>query len=372
MIIKKIEAIPVSVPLNKPFIISTGEMRTLDHVIVKVHTDEGVVGVGESAPVPIFSEESQEDVKTAIDKYISRFLIGEDIFNVEKLLEKMDKAVQGHSYAKAGIELALWDAMGKALKVPVYKLLGGLYREKVPVVWIIGIGTSEQMAEEAKEYVQKGFDSIKVKIGINPQQDIKNVAAVREAVGDDVKIRVDANQGYTSDVAIKTLRKMERYDLELIEQPVPRWDLKGMARVAKTLDTPVMADESVFTPEDAIKVIQEEAADIINIKIMKPGGLYNAKKIASIAESAGIPCLVGSMIELGVGTAACAHFACATKNIRYPCEFIGPMMTKDDILDSPYMPKNGFIEIKKEPGFGVNLDEDKVMKYTVKNCGGNV
>ncbi|MEM3704121.1 MAG: enolase C-terminal domain-like protein, partial [Candidatus Bathyarchaeia archaeon] len=363
MSIKKIEAIPISVPLKKPFVISTGEMRTLDHVIVKVHTDAGIVGVGESAPVPIFSEESQEDVKAAIDKYISRVLIGEDIFDIEKILEKMDKAVQGHSYAKAGIELALWDAMGKTLKVPVYKLLGGLYRENVPMVWIIGIGTPEQMADEAREYVNKGFSTLKVKIGIDPQQDVKNVAAVREAVGYGAQIRVDANQGYTADVAIKTLRKMERYDLELIEQPVPRWDLNGMAKVAKALDTPVMADESVFSPNDVIKIIQKEAADIINIKIMKPGGLYNAKRIASIAESAGIPCLVGSMIETGVGTMACAHFACSTKNIRYPCEFIGTMMIKDDILDTSYIPEDGFLKVPKECGFGVNLNEDKVRKY---------
>jgi muconate/chloromuconate cycloisomerase len=366
-IIRSVEAIPVSVPLKKPFIISTGEMRTLDHVIVKVYTDEGIVGVGEAAPVPFFSEESQEDVKVAIDRYISRVIMGEDIFDIEKILEKMDKVIQGHSYAKAGIELALWDAMGKTLRVPVYKLLGGVYREKVPVVWIIGIGTPEQMAAEAKEYVEKGFNTIKVKIGIDPKQDIKNVAAIRDAIGDEAQIRVDANQGYTADIAIKTLKKMERYDLELIEQPVPRWDLSGMARVCKALDTPVMADESVFTPEDAVKVVKMEAADIINIKIMKPGGLYNAKKIAFIAESAGIPCLVGSMIETGVGTAASAHFACATKNIRYPCEFIGTMMVKDDILEgAAYVPRNGLIEIQRKPGFGINLDEDKMMKYTTK------
>lgn len=363
MEITKIETIPVSIPLKEPYVISLGPISTLDHVVTKVYTDDGIVGFGEAAPLPIYSDETQEGIKIIVDKYLAPILIGEDPFNIEKLLEKMDKTVVGNSFAKASIELAIWDIIGKSLQKPVYKLLGGLYRDKIQVVWALGIKKTDKMAEEAQKYVEIGFNTIKMKIGMNPEQDIKNVAAVRSAVGDEAKIRVDANQGYTADVAIKVCKKLEKYDLELIEQPVPRWDLDGMAKVAGVLDTPVMADESVFTAEDALKVIKKEAADIINIKIMKPGGLYNSKKIATVAESAGIPCIIGSMIEMGIGTAAGAHLACALRVISYPCELIGNMLTVDDLLEEPHTAENGFLKIPHDPGLGIKVNEDKISKY---------
>jgi len=363
MKITKIESIPISIPLRKPYVISRGPILTLDHIVTKVYTDENIIGFGEAAPLPIFSDETQEDIKIIIDNYLAPVVIGEDPFDMEKLLEKMDKSITGHTFAKAAIECALWDIMGKSVKKPVYKLLGGLYRDKIPVVWAVGLGNPSEMAEEAKKYVEMGFTTIKIKIGINPKKDLERVAAVRSAIGDGPSVRVDANQGYTADVAIKICRKMEKYDLELIEQPVPRHDLNGMAAVARALDTPIMADESVFTPEDAIQVVRKEAAGIINIKIMKSGGLYNSKKIAAIAESAGIPCIVGSMIEMGIGTVAGAHFACAIKIIRYPCELIGNMLLEDDILKEQYVGEKGFLRIPQGHGLGIEVKEDGIDKY---------
>lgn len=193
------------------------------------------MGIKKKVSARIFSEESLEDVKITIDKYLAPSVLGEDVFDVGRMIEKMNAVIKGHTYAKAAIELALWDAIGKALKIPTYKLLGGLYREKIPVVWILGIGKPDQMAAEAQKYVEEGFTTIKVKIGVNPQQDLQNAASIRTAIGDDPHIRVDA---------IKTLRKMEKYNLELIEQPAPRWDLEGMAQVAKALvnfTSPLMA-----------------------------------------------------------------------------------------------------------------------------------
>jgi muconate/chloromuconate cycloisomerase len=365
LIITKVEATPVSIPLKKPFVISLGVMKTLDHVIVRLYTDSDVVGLGEAAPVPIFCEESYEDAKIVIDKYLAPAIIGEDLFNLERITERMDMAIKGHKYAKAAIDLAIWDAMGKALDVPAFQLLGGLYREKIPIVWIIGVGKQEEMAAEAKQYIKKGFSNIKVKIGMNPKEDIQNVEAIRSAIGENPTIRVDANQGYSAATAIKTLRQMEKYDLELIEQPVPGWDFDGMSKIAAALDTPVMADESLFSPKDALRLVQMRAAEIFNIKIMKPGGLYASKKIAHIAESAGIPCLVGSMIEMGIGTAACVHFACSTRIVQYPSELIGTAMLTDDILKEPYVASNGFLKVPKKPGFGVELDEEKLEKYKV-------
>jgi len=156
---------------------------------------------------------------------------------------------------------------------------------------------------------------------------------------------------------------MEDYDIELIEQPVARWNLRGLSKVRRVLHTPIMADESVLSPMDAMKIIEEEAADIINIKIMKVGGLSQSKRIAAIAESAGIACLVGSMIELGIGTSASVHFACSTKNIPYASELVGTSFIRDDVVQPPYVPEDGYLELLKKPGLGVELDNDKIKMY---------
>lgn len=363
MKITKIESIPVSIPLVKPYVISRGSIATLDHIITRIHAQDGITGIGEAAPCHGLREETQEDMKVIIDSYLAPTILGKEAYDFESIISAMDFSVTGHTVAKSAIELALWDIMGKSLRLPTHALLGGLYRERVPVVWALGIGEAREMANEAREYVRKGFTTIKVKIGTNPERDLKNVSEVRNAVGSSIEIRVDANQGYTPDRAIKVLRKMERYELELIEQPVAKHDLVGMARVAKALDTPVAADESVFTPQDAMSVVRMEAADIINIKVMKVGGLYKSKKIAAIAEAGSIPCLIGSNIEMGVGTAAGAHLAAATANAEYPCELVGTSMTVDDVFAERYAAEGGFIDVPKSPGLGFELDPAKLRRY---------
>lgn len=312
MKIIRVDAVPVSIPRVKPFTISSGSTASSNRLITRIHAEEGVVGIGEAAPAPIFSPETLGTTKLVVEKYLAQAVIGEDAFNIEKSLQKMDDAIVGNPIAKASVEIALWDLMGKAVEMPVYKLLGGAYRSKVEVAWIIGIAKPIEMCEEAKDAVHKGFTTLKMKIGTNPKLDVERVKAVREAVGDEVAIRVDANEAYSTIDAIDVLTKMESYNLELIEQPVPRWDLRGLSKIRKSLHTPIMVDESVLSPMDVMKVIERDAADIINIKLMKVGGLSNAKKIATVAEAAGLPCLLGSMIELSIGTAAGVHFACST------------------------------------------------------------
>ncbi|HEX6971135.1 MAG TPA: enolase C-terminal domain-like protein, partial [Limnochordia bacterium] len=260
--------------------------------------------------------------------------------------------------AKAAIDIAAHDLAAKTLGLPVHRLLGGAVRRRVPLAWAVGLGSTEEMVREAQQYVARGFRTIKLKIGRDPRQDLQNVAAVREAIGPEIALRVDANQGYTVDVAIPTLRRMEAYDLQLIEQPVPRWDLSGMAKIAAALDTPILADEAVFDAHDAWRVIREQAADLINIKIMKPGGLYPSKQVAAVAAAAGVPCLVGSMIEMGPGTAAGLHFAASTPNVLYPSELIGPVMLAGDVIcEDRFAPSAvpGYLEVSDEPGLGVSL-----------------
>jgi muconate/chloromuconate cycloisomerase len=360
------EIIPVSIPMKKPFSISGGIIKTADHVIVKLHTSNGLIGYGEGIPLPAYSEETQETVYYAIKNFLSDCVIDEDPLNIEKIIARMEMVLPGHQYAKAGVEFAIWDLIGKSLEMPIYKLIGGLYRDNIPLAWSIGYASVEEMVEEAVEKVKEGYRVVKVKIGRGATIDLEIVRSVREAIGNNIQMRVDANQGYTLDVAFKILRKMEQYDLQLIEQPLNKYDLDGMAKIARALDTPILADESVFGPDSAMKVIRAGAADIINIKIAKPGGIYNAKKVAAIAEAANVPCEVGSNLEFAIGTAAGAQLAASTKNITYECELNGPVYIVDDICKEPYVPINGYLEVPKGYGLGIEVDEKKIEKYKIK------
>lgn len=361
MEITRIEAIPVSVRRKISLLISyVYESRKFsDYTIVKIHTDEGIIGLGEASTT---SGPSTELVKPEIDKFLSPSLIGEDPFNIEFLLEKMRSSTP---ISKTAVEMALYDIMGKKLKVPIYKLVGGRYRDMIPVTWVIGIKSAREMAKEAKDYVDKGFNTIKIKVGRDPRKDVERLKAVREACGEDAKIRADANGGYETKIAIKTIKEMEKYDLELMEDPIPPWDIRGQAEVVKAVDIPIMADGSIQTPRDAINLIREEAADIFNIYIMS-GGILNAIKIATIAEAADIPCMLGSNLELGIGTSAGAQVAAATRNIKYASDIIGPLYYESDVITQPLKIDKGLLEVPKGPGLGVDLDE-RIMKDVMRD-----
>ncbi|MBI3941492.1 MAG: hypothetical protein HY326_00635 [Chloroflexi bacterium] len=229
----------------------------------------------------------------------------------------------------------------------------------MPLGYSIGIKSTEEMVQDAVHFVGAGFAAIKVKIGAGPCIDLDHVAAVRAAIGPEIKLRVDANEGYRWDQALPLLRKLEKYDLEYIEQPLPRWDLDGMSRLCAALDTPVMADESAFTPEDVITLIKFRAADLINVEPCK-SGLAGAKRIAAIAEAAGLSCTVGSMLEMGLGTAAHLHFACATRCVSHACELIAPFFFTGDILANPIFsqePSDGHWDLLSGAGLGVTLGD---------------
>jgi len=361
-----VEVFPVHIPMKIPFATSLGALPPkAKRVIVILRTDEGLAGVGEAAPDPSYHDETMEGIVDTLREYMVPVIVGEDPSDIERIHEKVRRVIVGNTFALSALDFALYDVIGRRTGLPVCRLLGGLFREKVPVVWVLSLATRlEDMAGEAEAMAGKGFKTLKIKVGVDPRLDVERVKAVREAVGDRAEIRVDANQGWTVDKAISTIRRMERYELQLVEQPVAGWDLKGMARVAKAVDTPVMADESVFTPETALKVVEMEAADIINIKVMKPGGLHNSKKVAAIAEAAGIPCLVGSMLETGVGTAAGVHFAAAHHIVSYPCETIGPLYFGDDVVEEPVKTEGGYVYVPQKPGLGVQLSLEKLRRLS--------
>jgi len=361
MKITRIEAFTADINYIKPFVINGGPSYVGDHVLTRVHTDEGIIGYGEGAPMVSYSDETQKDILNGVLDYLAPAVVGMDPFDLEAIHHRMEQVLPGHHFAKASIDLALYDIMGKKLNVPAYQLLGGKVRDRIPLAWVVGIGSIDEMVEEAVSYVKKyGFETVKLKIGREPAKDLDVVREVRSALGPTVKIRVDANQGYDVSTAIKTLRKMEQYDLELVEQPVAKWNILGMAEVAAALDTPIEADESMFGYHDAMTLIKLKACDIINIKIMKPCGLYGSKKVAAVAEAAGLTCLIGSMVEFGPGTAAGLHFAAAHRVVAHACEQVGGFLFAGDVVEENFglsAVEGGSLKVPEGPGLGITMKE---------------
>jgi len=280
-------------------------------------------------------------------------------------MDKM-RILPGHPIAKAAIDHALYDIMGKAHRVPVYKLLGGAYREKISQAAFLGAKNVDDMRREALEWAEKGYDNFLVKLSGDPQKDPERVKAIREVLGDDVTLRLDANEGYSPDTAIKALRRMEALDLNVMscDQPVPRWDLDGMARVAKAIDIPICADECINSPSDAINVIRKEAADILTVKSSKVG-FYNAKKICAIAEATDIPCELGGMLTCGIGAAVDRHFATSTKVVQHDEGVFSPLsLYKDDIVKNTF-PIGPYTKAPNGPGLGIEINEGKLKLYSV-------
>lgn len=364
--IERVETIPVAVPMTTSLDVAGGGDRRPTHVLVKLHTASGDVGLGEAAPKPFFSSETAASVVDAIDR-MAENLVGGSAGRPKSIHRAMDDAIRGNDFAKTAVDVACHDALGRHLGVPVSTLLGGRVRDDVPVGQSVGIKATPEAVSEAERYVHdEGFTSVKVKVGADPDADEQRVRAIADAVGDEVPIRVDANQGYTADVALELFRRLERdLDLLLVEQPVARDDVDGMRRLTRALETPVLADESCFTPQDAYTVVNRNAADVLNIKIMKAGGLVPASRIAATAAAAQYPVAVGSMVELGVGTAAGAHFAATLPHATYPSDVKGTTLFEDDVLVEPIDVPDGCTPVPTAAGLGVELDETKVEEYRV-------
>lgn len=304
----------LSVPLSKPFRISLGVITHALSCVVEVETDEGLVGYGEGAAAPLITGENLDGIIATITALREK-LIGLDPRDIEKIYTVMNRAVAYSGCAKTAIDLACHDILGKSAGLPLYRLLGGLSNE-IETDMTVGIDEPEVMAKEAAADVAKGFNVIKTKVGTDFASDLARVRAIREAVGDDVKIRLDANQGWNAKEAVELIRRLDEYDIELVEQPVPRWDFEGLKYVTAHSNVPIMADESCWNAKDAMQLVRERAVDYINIKLMKCGGLYEAQKICAISEAAGVEVMLGCMTEeSGIAITAAASLGAALKNI---------------------------------------------------------
>jgi muconate cycloisomerase len=278
----------------------------------------------------------------------------------------MDRYVHGYPYAKAALEMALYDIAGHYLDQPLTTLLGGTYRTKIAVHGGVGIADMEDMVADAAELAEAGFKAIKVKVGIDLLKDLELVQRVREAIGPERLIIVDANQGYSRKTALVALKKMENHYPLMAEQPLHADDIESLATITRDVKIPIIADEAVWSPADALRVAAARAADIFHIYVLKSGGLFRARACIQIAEAAHIPCNVGGMIDLGIGTAAELHLSAALRNVRpdiAPCGIFGPYFLEDDIITEQFVMKDGDLTVPTGPGLGIQIDQDKLRYY---------
>jgi muconate cycloisomerase len=371
MKITHIECTPVRLPIRPEVAIRAkgGTHSVSPFLLVRIHTDEGVYGLGEVSCTPRWSGEDQFTAANFIRTILEPALTGEDPRDIERLTVRMRGALAGNPFTKAALEMALWDILGKLAGLPVYRMLGGPVREFVPTKWSISGVEPERAAGIARWAMEQGFTTMKVKVGIDPDQDVARVRAVREAVGPEIRLGIDANGAWMPATAVAMINRLCEFGIYFAEQPVPPGDVQWLADVRRQVSIPILADESVYSPQDALSIVRSHAADALSIYVGKAAGLGPARKIAAIAESAMLGCTIGSNLELGVGTAAMIHLAMATPGItadEFPCDIIGPLYYSDDILTEPLSLGGGKALPIDRPGLGVELDEEKVRKYRVE------
>jgi L-alanine-DL-glutamate epimerase-like enolase superfamily enzyme len=377
MKITSVECIPLSLPFVKPIVMSHGAAVSSQTILLKLHTDEGITGYCECGDTSMwYMGESQDSLYYNITKVFAPILLGEDPFNIELIIAKMDKAVKVNNQSKALVDYTLHDLMGKALGVPVYKLLGGLSNPKIKLAYVMSSGTPEEVAAQARKLVDAGYGGLKLKVGANVvEEDVEMVAEVRKAVGNSVKIMTDTNGGWSYLQALKFLQKAAKYDLFLSEQPVPWWDMDGLARLRRKVDVPIFADESAKELNDLVKLYERDAIDGFFLKIPKAGGIHKSRKWVAIAQAMDLNVMCGCMINTGLGAAVEAHFLAAIEWMsKIEQESIGPL-NQYDLIETNGKPipgdlglscpryEKGYLYPPDGPGLGIELNEETVKNY---------
>lgn len=379
MRIVKIECIPVTSNFKKPFPMGGGVEKGSASVVIKVHTDEGIVGIADTGGTSTwYRGETQDSIMSLINNVLGpSILLGEDPFNIEKIVARMDQAARDNNQAKAVVDYALHDIVGKALGVPVYKLLGGLTTKKVPLGFVLPAGPPDEVVSIGMQAVRAGFGVLKLKVAYGQEEDdIENVKKLREAVGDKIQLFIDANGSWNYYQALMILKKLDKYDLAMVEQPVPWWDVDGMARLRQKIGIPVFADESAIELKHLLEIVQKNAADGFFIKIPKAGGLLKSQKWVSVAKAAGLPVVCGCMMGSGLEAAAYTHLLVSDEWMsKLVHENIGPLHIHDvfDTVSKPIhddialnVPRyeNGYLYPPEGPGLGITLNDAIIPKLS--------
>ncbi len=352
MNIQSIEVSVEKLPLIKPFKTALRTADEIENVIVMLRLENGIRGMGAAAPTVAITGDSTEGIKGIIQSVITPQLLGKPITQLNQLSRIVQQSCVGNTSAKAAVEIAIYDTLCKYWNIPLYQFLGGKTNQLLNDM-TISIGEEEKMVTEAKQIVNNGFSIIKIKAGKDWKKDIERISAIREAVGNHVTLRVDANQGWSVKQSVEVIREWEkdRLNIELVEQPVRAHNITGLKEIKRNVQTPIMADESLFSPRDAMKLLSEQAVDYLNIKLMKTGGIRRALQIADMAEVAEIECMIGSMMESSVSVAAAVHLAIAHPNIT-KIDLDAPLWIKEEPFEGIIYEENT-IQISRDSGLGV-------------------
>lgn len=366
LVIETVEVFAVRLPLREPFVISYGVFPDVPTVLVRVRTVDGLEGWGEATPDALVTGETYSATVETVRRDLAPVLPGRDARDREAILQALDERVAEAPAAKAAFDSALHDLLGRAVGLPVWALLGGRSKPGLTISRVVSMAEPEEMAAAAVRHVEAGFETVKLKVGDsrNPQLDVDRIAAVRAALGPRIGIKVDVNQGWrTAGVAIAAIRASLASRPDYVEQPVAQWDLDGLAEVRRQTGAVIMVDEGCHGPRDMLRIAQLRAADLVNIKLMKTGGLVRAMQLNAIAETAGIGAQVGTMVESSVASAAGLHLALALSNIR-TVEMGGPLMLAADIGDAAGWYDRNYISVPDAPGLGIRVDESALARFT--------
>jgi L-Ala-D/L-Glu epimerase / N-acetyl-D-glutamate racemase len=365
MRITAIEPILVDVPLKTPVHGVHGTTAVQRSVLVRVTTDHGSEGWGNVDPTPGYSLVSARDIYDTIGR-LAPSLIGADAFDVRRALATMDATISERYEAKAAIEMALHDVKGRALGMPVHSLLGGTVKARVTFNAWIGTVAPERAAREAMEWLARGFTTAKIKINGPGAEGIDRVATVRGAVGNRMALRVDFNESLTLADAISTIKALEPFDLTLVEQPLPRHQIEGLAAIRRATKIPLMADESVTGPASLIEIVRRDAADLVKVKVMKQGGLLRTLAMVECAAAAGLRVVIGHGFGLTLSTLAEVAVASASDAIIDGCEAVGPLKMAGDVVAEPISLETGAIAVPNAPGLGAVVAADALKRYRVE------
>jgi len=367
MRIKSVEVIETCIPLKKAYKLSKryGYLKETKPVIVKIHTDEGLLGYGETDPMGQFTGETPETVAVVIKNYLAPAILGQDPTNVNLLTGILEGVVRDNHMAKSPIDMACYDLLGKAAGMPLYRLLGGALYEDIPIMGSIGGGTIEETVAAAEKVRESQYHSIMVKVGGDPVHDGNRVLAVRNELGKEYPIILDANQGYDMAAALKFIDIAKEADPVLYEQPVDAENIEGIAAIRRKCGVPISVDESLLSYRHAREVIRLEAADVFSIKVCKNGGIKQSLEIIELARSKGIDILFNSMIEEGITQAASLNIALTVPNLyEYGHAYFSPLRLQEDITDYSTNIVNGRVKAPQAPGLGIEVLDDVLARYT--------
>jgi muconate cycloisomerase len=364
--IVQVEVQSTRIAVRRPHRMAIGTTTLQENVVVKLVAEDGTVGYGEAPHMVGHSQrgETPATVRVVLRHKLIPAVLGLDAMSPEGLTREMTRAVPGNLRAKGALVMAAYDLAGRALGTPVYNLLGGLVRDRIPLSWSLPITDEQAVLDEGRKMVERGWRILKVKIGRpEPHEDAAVVLALRKAVGDEIEIRADANQAYDVKTAIRVIRRLEDASPGFVEQPVHRDDLDGMAEVRSHVSVPIMADEGAETPEDVVALWRARAADSVSIYVIGPGGLDRSKRMASIAEACRMRAYVGGALESVIGASAGLHLAASSPSIDLGCEMSGQFLLTDDLGAEPLAMEDGALVVPQEPGLGFTIDEAKLDHY---------